>query len=92
MLSDRYYKLRFSPTTSDLLYVVAIQEKGRFQATCLTGSLEPYDVLVRCVQRAQRQHRQTYVVTAHAQVWNKPDIPIVAHHTKTELLESTIRS
>ena len=91
MRSALPYKFRTTPTTSDLLYVVATQEKGRLQATCLTGSLEPYDVLIRSIQGHSGDiDKQMNPERAHTQVWNRKDLPILAHHTKTELLQSII--
>ena len=38
------------PTRADLIHVVNTQEKGRYEATSLTGEGGPYDLLIRCVQ------------------------------------------
>ena len=69
VLSALRYKLRTTPTTSDLLYVVATQEEGRLQAACLTGSLEPYDVLRRSIQgHGGNIDKQMNPERAHTQV------------------------
>ena len=35
---------------ADLIHVVSTQEKGRYEATALTGDGAPFDLLIRCVQ------------------------------------------
>ncbi len=72
------------------MFVLPTNKKW-FQAACSTGSLGPYDVLIRTIPgHIGKAAMQIRPEQAHARVHLNTDISLLAHHTKTELLERII--
>ena len=79
------------PRRADLIHVVNTQEKGRYEATALTGDGAPFDLLIRCVQAHSGQvAAQLNRDLAFTRVTNLSQIPYLTHHTKSELLGSIL--
>ena len=80
------YHLKAPPTVADLMFIIATQDKGRYQASSLTGSGAPFDLLVRTVQgHSGAIARQIDPMRAHRDV-RLDEITVLVHHTNWEHL------
>ena len=75
------------PTVADLVFIVATQDKGRYEAASLKGKGNIYDLLIRCVQgHSGNIARQLVREKAFTQVTSMQQVPFLIHHTKSENL------
>ena len=79
------------PGFDDLLFIIATQDKGRYECSSIAGTGERFDLLVRCVQghsgniAAHMVHNEAF-----GELSTSEGTPFLYHNTKSEYLHSIL--
>ena len=80
------YHLKTSPTVADLMFVLATQDKGRYQASSRDGTGKAFDFLIRTAQGHSAPIARQIVPERAYNIVRADDINVLVHHTRTENL------
>ena len=88
-LGNATYHLDVVPGFDDILFIVATQDKGRYECSSVDGTGGRFDLLIRCVQghsgniAAQMVHNEAF-----GELNTSEGTPFLYHYTKSEFLHS----
>ena len=75
----------------DLLFIIATQDKGRYECSSLAGTGERFDLLIRCVQGHSGNVAEQMVHNeAFGEITTNEGTPFLYHYTKSEFLHSIL--
>ncbi len=81
------YRLTELPTVADIMFLVATQDRGRYEATSLRGTGAARDFMVQPIQgHSGGCARQIDLDQAHTRLTDRSQIPVLAHHTNSNHL------
>ena len=88
----RHYPYRMGdPSVADLVFVVAKEREGRFEAAAHSSDFDARDFIIRCVQvHSGNIVAQMNDIYAHRRIWEPDNFPILLHATKTDSLKHII--
>ena len=90
-IGDSSYHLDAEPELDDLMFIIATQDKGRYECSSITGSGERFDLLIRTVQgHSGAIARHINHEEAFGELTSADGVPYLYHYTKSELLLSIL--